>query len=348
MNDQQLTQTFRAIGKPLEPWESPDGTRVLVLPYGGRILGLFAPGQSENFLWTHAALTDVESAHRFYRGEQWHNSGGDRTWLAPEVDFFFPDYPNLDRYLQPRELDPGRYQIVSNDGTLTLKNRATLTLSRQKRAIHVTITKSLAAAANPLRHDTGNAGVVQYAGYTLRCTLRLDPPNDDVAVVGLWNLLQMPHGGDMLVPTFTRAEPKMYMGTVASEDLIISDHLVRYKMRAPGEHKLAIRAIATTGRVGYLYNAGNQRALVVRNFRIDLSGDYVDVPWQEPNNFGFAFQACSVNSSLGAFSELEYHVPAIGREPGNSLCEDESQVWAFRGSEQEMRSVARRLLSPKA
>jgi hypothetical protein len=155
----------------------------------------------------------------------------------------------------------------------------------------------------------------------------------------------MPHGGDLLVPTVSLSAPKIYMGTIGPEDLIVREHLIRYKMRATGEHKLGIRAIAITGRVGYIYGSGDEVSLIIRNFNVNPSGEYVDVPWAEPNNFGFAFQACNVNSQLGAFSELEYHVPAIGSQQKGSRCEDESQVWAFRGTQDAIMSIARKLLS---
>ena len=331
MNRQHLVNNLEAIGKSPAPWESPDGTRVLILPHGGRVLGLFASDDEENFFWTHVALADVVTASSFYRGAQWHNSGGDRTWLAPEVDFFFPEYPKLDRYWQQRELDPGQYKVNRSDGTLTLRNRAILTLSRQKCEIELEITKSLAPAPNPLRYDDGGEiASLQYAGYTLRSTLELSDANrGDAPKIGLWNLLQVPHGGDMLVPTFARSEPKIYMGTIAQGDLIVSEHLVRYRMRASGEQKLGIRAIGVTGRAGYMYGASNETSLVIRNFSVNPSGEYVDVPWSETDNFGFVFQACNVNSALGAFSELEYHVPAIGSQTCAAQCKDESQVWAF-------------------
>jgi uncharacterized protein DUF6786 len=341
-----LIKTLKAVGKEVESWESPDGSRVLLLPHGGRVLGLFAPCDDENFLWTHAALTDVESAGTFYRGEQWHNSGGDRTWLAPEVDFFFPNYPQLDKYWQQRELDPGHFKAVRNNGNFSLKNHASLLLSRPQCTIELEITKSVSAALNPLRYDTeGNTTATKYAGYTLRTTLQLRDMHGDDSKVGLWNLLQMPHGGDLLVPTVSRSVPKIYMGTIGPKDLIVGEHLVRYKMRASGEHKLGIRAVAITGRVGYIYDAAGETSLVIRNFAVNPSGEYVDVPWAEPSNFGFAFQACNVNSNLGAFSELEYHVPAVASRKAGSRCEDESQVWAFRGPKQTIKSIAGRLLS---
>jgi hypothetical protein len=117
-------------------------------------------------------------------------------------------------------------------------------------------------------------------------------------------------------------------------------------MRATGEHKIGIRAVATTGRAGYLYHRGDQSALVVRNFVVNPSGEYVDVPWTDTQDFGYSTQACNVNSKLGAFSELEYHAPAIGHGTGRTHCVDESQVWAFRGDSAKIRHIAQTLLSP--
>ena len=345
MKHSALIETLAAVGKLTETWESSDGTRALVLPYGGRILGLFAPGDNENFFWTNLSLVNASSAREFYDGKQWHNSGGERTWLAPEVDFFFPDFPDLNTYWQQRELDPGHYEVSTKNGVVSWTSRATLTLSRNKRKVDIEIKKSLAPAPNPLRYDREPTdSAVKYAGYSLHTTLQLRG-SGPAPQVGLWHLAQMPHGGDMLVPTFFRSQPKIYMGTISSEDLIASDHLVRYRMRATGEHKLGIRAAAVTGRAGYLYTSGDETSLVVRNFSVNPSGEYIDVPWIETENFGFAFQACNVNSALGSFSELEYHVPAAGSSEGHSRSEDVSQMWAFRGAYPAVRSIARRLLA---
>lgn len=340
-----LVDNLAAVGKPVETWESSDGTRALVLPYGGRVLGLFPPNDDENFFWTHPALNDADSARAFYGGDQWHNSGGDRTWLAPEVDFFFPEFPSLNRYWQQRQLDPGNYQISTKDGSLTWQTHSSLTMSRTKQNVILKITKSLAPALNPLRYDrAAEFAGVKFAGLTISASLEIAGP-EQPQHVGLWHLMQMPHGGDMLIPTFFRSEPKVYMGNIVVEDLIVQRHLIRYKMRASGEHKLGVLAVALTGRAGYMYRRNGQTSLVIRNFFVQPSEDYVDVPWHEPENFGFAFQACNVNSNLGAFSELEYHVPAIGTRSGNLRSDDHSEIWAFRGSEAGVRAIAESLLS---
>ncbi len=336
-----LVSVLKKVGKATRVFKSPDGTRVLVLPYGGRVLGLFSPGRDENLYWTHCALASVDTARAFYASDQWHNSGGDRTWLAPELDLFFPNYPKLDSYFQQRSLDPGKYQLVETESGFKLINRLAVNLSRSHAEISLRIAKWFGPAPNPLRYERGlDVRRLQYAGYTQHTSLELVGASKAAKVrIGLWNLVQMPHGGELLIPTYARSEPRLIMGAIPPEDLIVEDRLVRYRMRQKGEHKISLRSVSVCGRVGYLYSSGNDWCLIVRNFSVNPSGEYVDVPWNDPGYVGFSTQACNVNSGLGQFSELEYHIPAIGHGTGRTGCEDEAQVWAFRGPEAEVRRV---------
>ncbi len=336
-----LLEVLKAVGKPARVVTQPDGTEVLLLPYGGRVLGLFVPGSEENFYWTHPALRSRDTAKSFYASSDWHNSGGDRTWLAPEVDVFLPNFPSRDKYFQPRGLDPGHYRVSGDGAGLHLVNRFSLMLSRSRRRIALEITKSFGPAPNPLRHERGfEAGDVEYAGYTQRTSLKI-VGGDATNPVGLWNLVQMPHGGELVVPTFSRANPKLVFGNIPAEDLVVEDRLVRYRMRQVGEHKIAFRAVAMTGRVGYLFEQTGRCALIIRNYVVNPSGEYVDVPWDDPLDLGYSTQACNVNSGLGQFSELEYHIPAIGYGTGSAHSHDEAQVWAFRGPAQRSSAFPR-------
>ena len=281
----------------------------------------------------------------FYRSSEWHNSGGDRTWLAPEVDVFLPNFPARDNYFQPRELDPGRYEISGEGFNIRLTNRLKLKLSRSQKEIELEIAKSFAPAPNPLRHEHGYMTTdVEYAGYTQHTSLAI-VGGDTANPVGLWNLVQMPHGGDILIPTFSRVEPKLVFGNIPAADLLVEDRLVRYRMRQRGDHKISLRAVAMTGRVGYLFEQGGCWALIVRNFAVNPSGEYVDVPWDNPEDLGYSTQACNVNSGVGQFSELEYHIPAIGGGTGRQRCDDTAQVWAYRGSRSSIISIARLLVT---
>jgi hypothetical protein len=343
---ENLIRTLNAVGKNTEIYESPDGSKVLILPHGGRILGLYAPQVEENFFWTNAALDSVESAEVFYQSDEWHNSGGDRTWLAPEADVFFPHFPKTDKYFQPRQLDPGNYNLEKTSEGPRLINDLRLTLTRSRCEIDLRMTKSVSSALNPLRHERLSTSA-QYAGYTLRTSLELLAPSaNSQDRVGLWNLLQLPHGGDMWIPTYSKSQPNVIMGKVSADDISVSERSIQYRMRSPGEDKIGIRAVATAGRVGYLYKTGDQAALVIRNFFVNPSGEYVDVPWDNTNDFGYSTQACNIKSQQGPFSELEYHSPAIGSGTGRSSCVDESQVWAYRGNARDIQVIAQTLLSP--
>ena len=50
-----LSSVLSRGGKPLEQQLHPDGSRLLLLPHGARLLGMFAPASDEDFFWTHPA-----------------------------------------------------------------------------------------------------------------------------------------------------------------------------------------------------------------------------------------------------------------------------------------------------
>jgi len=52
---------------------------------------LYPGGSDENFLWTNPALASAESAQKYFLRDGWPNPGGDRTWLAPEIELFIGD-----------------------------------------------------------------------------------------------------------------------------------------------------------------------------------------------------------------------------------------------------------------
>lgn len=334
----RLVNAIEGAGKEVLFLRMPDGSGTLVLPHGGRVLGLFSASCEENFFWTSPLLDSAETARAFFESTDWHNSGGDRTWIAPEVDVFFPDYPDLTRYWQPRELDPGSYSVQMEDPWPRLTNRLSLVFSRTGQRVSMEIVKRIAPAPDPVQSDA-----LEYAGYTLYTSLTLQA--ESACRLGLWNLLQLTHPGEFLVPTVSRPEVSVYFGMVEPDDLEISEHLLRYQACKPGGHKLGIGCAFLSGRAGYLYRDERGLCLVVRQFHVNPSGVYVDVPWREPNGPGTAFQACNVNSGIGRFNELEYHAPAIGGPDGPHSCDDTSVVWGFRGRADHVIEAACRLLS---
>lgn len=344
-----LQRSLKSADQAAHTLQFEDGSRVLVLVHGGRVLGLFPPSDDENFLWTQPALASGPSTRRFFSSPAWCNSGGDRTWLSPEMDVFLPQYPDLQTYFQPRLLDPGHYELIRGSAPICLRNRLSLRLSRPGCRVRLAITKSVEASANPLAPEAAIAApALKFAGYRLRTTLSLKSQSSPSPVaLSLWNLLQLPHGGEMLIPTYGCQEACVLMGAPSPADLRSEPGCVRWRMHSSGEHKVSLKSVVCTGRAGYLLRRTRKDwDLVVRQFQLQPGQCYPDAPWRTPSDTGHAVQACSVNSTLGAFSELEYHAPAV-TSAGLHLREDVSDVWAFRGSPASIRKAVTALLGVK-
>lgn len=346
----ELIHVLNSVGLASEVYNTPDGTTLLVLRHGGRVLGLYAPESNVNFLWTNPSFVSDELTYSFSQNQNWHNSGGDRTWVGPEVAFFFPQFPRTDKYLVPPELDPGNWQLTLESEKILLTNNFSLMHYPSKRSIAMEISKSISPAPNPLRHEKMwfKLKDVQYAGYSQHVSMIAAKTFDsDVPGIGIWNLLQLPHGGELFIPTYSMSQPSIFFGTINLSDLIVSRNLIRYRMCASGGQKIGIRAVATTGRVGYISRRGDKFELVMRSFFVNPSGEYVDVPWNDFDDVGYSVQACNVNNRHGRFSELEYHAPSGISDNGSMLSKDKSVTWAFRGSQDEIVTVARTLVSAK-
>lgn len=330
------------------PLNLPDGSRLLLLPAGGRMLGLCPAGDDENFLWTNPALAAADSARAYFARGGWPNPGGDRTWLAPEFELFIGDLKRApETYAVPPALDPGAWQVTSAaaGAAVTLAATARLSLLQSRRTVEARLEKTYLPAANPLPALAG----LRYAGYTQRATLELEPAAESAtpARLGVWNLLQLPPPGEMLIPTWSPVRPQVVFGVVAAAELETAPRLVRWRMGGPGgDAKIALKALPLAGRAGYVCRAAaaDSWSLVVRQFTVEPAGEYVDALWTDPANAGWVFQACCVRSGAERFNELEYHAPAVSSEPGRNRATDESQVWAFRGPAAAVAEAARLLL----
>jgi hypothetical protein len=214
------------------------------------------------------------------------------------------------------------------------------------------LNKWFGPAANPLRYERDVAPAlagVQYAGYTQRVTLQTTGGASGTrAGVGIWNLVQLPPGGEMLVPLYRRETPQECFGKIPEDRITLGDHLLRVRADFAGSHKIAMKAAALCGRTGYVYQRGEVWTLVVRNFFVNMSGEYIDVQKHDQDDYGYAFQMCRVDEvEFGSFCEMEYHAPAVGDLPDPTRSEDVSTIWAFRGTREAIAAITEKLLGAK-
>jgi hypothetical protein len=344
-----LIDNLKQAGKVPVPLAFPDGSRLLALPESGRMLGLFMPGTEENVLWTNPALATAESATAYFTRSGWPNPGGDRTWLAPEIELFIGDLARpRETYAVPTALDPGCWRYEAAAHCLRLRNESAVHLQRSGREARFSMSKEYRPAANPLR-DLKLA--LSYAGYEQTTVLELEADRDGgtaPARLGVWNLLQLPKPGRMIVPTYRRTVPRTVFGHVPPGDLTLGDHALVWRMAdAGGNAKISVKAATLTGRAGYLYRSRSHDAawnLVVRSFAVNPSGDYIDALWADPTDAGYVFQACAVNEGDETFNELEHHAPAVASAEGRNRSSDQSQLWAFRGGPRGIAEAAHILL----
>jgi hypothetical protein len=338
-----LSDTVTRAGKTPVPLAFPDGSRLLLLPEHGRLLGLYPDEAGENFLWTNPVLGDATLARAYFARAGWPNPGGDRTWLAPEIETFIGDVKRVfETYAVQSALDPGHWMLESaTAGEVSLVNETRVRLHRQNRDVGVRLTKRYGAAANPLRDVAG----LQYAGYTLATTLEVESQSDVPPRLGIWNLLQLPQPGAMLIQTRAPARPHVVFGAPAADELTVTPGRVRWNMAPPGgDAKISLKPQSLTGRAGHLHETSGTCELVVREFAVGPERDYVDALWEPPHETGWAFQACCVRNGAERFNELEYHAPAAAARSGGAVSRDESRVWAFRGPRDAVTRAARQLL----
>ena len=324
------------------------GGSLLLLPYGARALGLYSHGE-HNFFWVNPDLNHAATAETFFTKEGWKNSGGDRTWVAPEVELFISDIDNPgETYQVPSSLDPGNYTVQHGKGQVKLTNQARVFLNRREKTCEIELAKTIRMAENPLRYEKDRApshGKLDFVGYEQLTSLRFTSSEEPGIRLGIWNLVQVPAGGEIIVPTVRQSVPKTYFGDVGARHLCVTPECIRFRVDAKHSHKIGVRAASTIGRIGYLRPIGDgKKTLVVRNFFVAPSAEYVDVPWDDLDDFGYAIQCYNDNGDLGEFGEMEYHTPAIGDSTGLNSYQDRSQVWAFLGDAQSVDETFRQLL----
>lgn len=343
-----LCSALNSAGHPLMELWNQSGS-VLILPYGARVLGLFSIS-SVNFFWVNPML--VNDTETFFSSTGWKNSGGDRTWIAPEINLFVKDSNDpWNSYEVPASIDPGDYVIQRNNGMLVMTNQAEIAFHNLKKESKIEIKKAIRLADNPFCYEKDAKKIIQnveYIGYEQYTSLQLLSTQEEGIRLGIWNLIQLPASGHIIIPTVMKSQPYDYFEKTTSSHIHNASRYIRFLIDGKERHKIGVKATSLVGRIGYLRSFENdKKSLLVRNFLINPSGKYVDTPWDSLDDLGYAIQCYNDNGELGDFGEMEYHTPAIGYETQMDSYEDKSQVWAFWGDGESINHICHRLLGTK-
>jgi len=326
-----------------------EGAFLLVIERGGRLHGPFWDSQQPGLTWVNPVLADPSAFREFIRAGSW-NLGGERNWIAPEIQFITGDRADPDGSVRiPAQMDPGCFSLawersneihLSQDLALEARNVAIGT-----KKLH--LETSIRAVPNPLRFVGAFSSLmeeVQYCGYEQEVCLK--EAAHDLIMSELWNLVQLNPGGKILVPTGPCFELTDYATQpIDPGHYRFENHLLELKISGNSMYKIGLKAAHFAGRVGYLAPLDEQTSyLMVRNFFNNPSSFYIEEPAWSIGRWGDSLHVYNDGGRWGGFGELETHGQTIGGQTGKSESVDLLQMWVFRGPTDRLNRIALHLL----
>lgn len=309
------------------------GGKVVVVPFGGRIIGLYP--ESENVLWTNPALSKTTDAKSFVSSDGWMNLGGDRTWISPEIDTNIDDSAT---YNVQRSVDPAAYEVIErDDNSITISTKMNVYFSRTRCFVQLSVTKKITATLP----DIDLSPEVSSAGYKVETRLHAECTLPNGALPGLWNLLQVKGGGRIIIPVSDKTSPRAFIGAPVFQS---NEEQITCDVQTSDNFKFGVHVNTSRGVSAYLRPDKGRVDLIIRRFSPSPSSRYGDIPDDDPSVQGFIHQIYVDNGELGGFGEIEHHSPALF-QGGDSFITDECQTWAFSGPENIIEDICSRELS---
>ena len=305
-------------------------------PAGARIVAMAFSEDEQNLFFTHPDLADMVSKGT-PSAQLAGGPGGDRVRFAPEYAFAWEDKPRdliqFSTYAVQEQEDPGDYEMTRKADAITFTANPVMTDKRDGRQISFSIVRKVSLLRAP---PIDIPAALRFMGYAIHQTIT-SIDFQEGQEVGLWNLIQVPAGHTLIVPTIGKQAPMPYFNTGAwtSHD----DHLI-WPYGGKSNAKIGFSADQIPGRTAAVSPVIHGRqSLIIRDFNIETEMRYCDGP--TPESAGSqVFQAWD---GFG-FGEMEYHAPAVGLAPLPGTYTDTSLVWAFDGDEQQVEWLRIQLL----
>ena len=324
-----------------------NGVSAIVSQRGGRVFGPFLSQDGGSVFWTNPVFAQPDTFQEFLQSGSW-NLGGDRIWIAPEIQYSVQDRNDYwGSIVWPEQVDPGTYALEQpQPGQWRLSQNLTLQAfnlaSGQK---ELELDRLIRPAQDPLRNLSAYQDLVDgvlFAGYEQVVSLSERKADDIVSEA--WNLVQLNPGGLLLIPASPLLEFTDYYAPIADLHAIHSDH-VRLQITGNHQYKVGYKAAHTFGRMGYFNHLDDGRAyLLVRNYFNNPSAYYAEEPDHSPGRRGHSIHVYNDGGDFGGFGEMECNLQTIGGSTGRSASTDQLLLWLYVGTEEQVKRIALHLL----
>jgi hypothetical protein len=274
---------------------------ILIIPQYGRVLGLWSYIENDNHFWLNQKF--LEGCH----DPNWINPGGHRIWLAPEREFFISDLKiPFETYQVPKSIDPGDYKCAYDNLSLKLSNKGTLRSFAKKNNCDFNLTRTVSLLNDDKLQKFSLVRQIQIAGYEDNIELKTqDCP------AGVWSLIQVPLEGTISLPILKSESHRVFFGEagklVEYDNGLMNLHL---KPHPQQNFKISFKASNCGSVITCLHTYPNGLAsLIIKKFVVGADNAYVDAPWNEPDDKGYAVQFFC-GGGYG-FAEIETHAPVL-------------------------------------
>jgi hypothetical protein len=343
----QVIASLRACEIPHAVMPLQNGVSVVLTQHGGRILGPFLTAESQSVSWMNPVLADAATLRAFVDAGEW-NMGGDRVWIAPEIQYGVRDRTDFWNTLTlPPQMDPGNWSLSEMGSGWRLAQKLTLdayNVGHGQKTLDVQ--RHIQLAADPLRslraHDELLTGVT-YAGYAQ--TVVLSESRQDAIMSESWNLMQLNPGGELLIPATAGAEHSDYFEPIDAAHYALDAHGVRLRITGDRRYKVGYKAAHLFGRLGYANRGVDGRSyLLIRNFFNNPSMPYIEEPAAVVGCQGHSVHVYNDGGMFGGFGELECNGQTIGGGTGRTASTDTFVLWFYAGPGDQIRRIAGHLL----
>lgn len=348
MNNQityrQVINRLKENGLPYAVLTLQNDVSIIISQRGGRIFGPFLSQESESIFWINSVFAQPDSFKEFLNSGDW-NLGGDRIWIAPEIQYSIRDRTDFwGSYHLPEQVDPGRYALdqlkpdqwrLSQDMILEAYN-----LASGQKELH--LERVIQRIEDPLRNLSDYQDLIDdvlFAGYEQVVSLSEGKLDDIMSEA--WSLVQLNPGGLLLIPASSRVEFTDYYEPIDESLQTIHPNHVRLKITGDRRYKVGYKAAHVFGRLAYFNHFDDGRAyLIVRNFFNNPSVPYAEEPDHSPGCRGHSIHVYNDNGDFGGFGELECNAQTIGGITGRSASTDQLLLWLYVGTADKVKKIA--------
>ena len=343
---QKLIRSFQTSAIPYEVLSVGDGWEILISQHGGHVYGPFSEEWPWGIFWHPEEVEDPDLFAALVKARKW-NTGGDRVWISPEIQFNITDRSRFRETLnQPAVMDPGYYSMTRRGGQVILHQTLSLpSYNTVAGEMLFDFRRTIQPALHPLRGISSYEDLcreVSYCGYEQVLDLRGKSEQDLFAES--WDLLQIRPSGTLYIPMYTphrgtdHYEPAGEMETVAPHGICLN-------ITGQRRYKIAYPSAVLTGRFGYLADSDTGRSyLLIINYPNNPSCMYAEEPPERPGDRGYSIHIYNDDGASGAFAEMECNLQTIGRPTGLDRSIDRVTKWIFSGRKEKLQEIAALLL----